>query len=276
MNTISIKEIFKISFIYSLIFILFTDFLKKSYFILFNIQSIQEINIITNIFFDTFTHMIIFIIILIVAHNKYKKNKTNTFYGILTITALIIILSYIIKYFNDSFFYHLNELIHEPNKGKTKSTGLLSLLNNMSSLFNKGNFSPFYDLILNPLNGIQASIKLFNFNVFILTVLNSKIIISIITIYYESLFLIFKKLNISGYKATIPIINNLTLIKIANKPIWWIALILIPFVRLIPKYYINLVIAKKFKKNMFAFGMTFISFYFYGLLGFNNSKKLIE
>ncbi|OJJ18911.1 hypothetical protein BKI52_23940 [marine bacterium AO1-C] len=107
-----------------------------------------------------------------------------------------------------------------------------------------------------------------------LTLIQTPVILAAIVIFYESLFYLFKQNDKEGYQALIPIMNHLVLLKLSNRPLWWIVPVYIPFIRLIPKYFINLSIAKSYgKSNGFAIGMTILPWYFYGVISLNTQDN---
>ena len=81
---------------------------------------------------------------------------------------------------------------------------------------------------------------------------------------------IFSKCNQAGWKVLVPFLNLITLTKILDKPIWWVAIYLIfPVGHIL----VSLQIAKLFdKKNIFAIGMILLPFVFYPLLAFTDIK----
>jgi hypothetical protein len=76
--------------------------------------------------------------------------------------------------------------------------------------------------------------------------------------------------------AFIPILNILFMLKVAEKPMWWIVLAFIPFVSLIFIWVGWLVaskVAKAYGKGTgFAVGLMFLGFIFYPILGFGSEQ----
>jgi Family of unknown function (DUF5684) len=84
---------------------------------------------------------------------------------------------------------------------------------------------------------------------------------------------LFTKAGKPGWAAIIPIYNVIVLLQIAGKPLWWIILLLIPFVNFIAIILIWIAIAKSFGKGVgFALGLTFLSPIFVPILGFGNAE----
>ena len=254
---------------FSLIYILLTSFLEKFCYLIFNIQNIQEIGF-AQILFNPFVFSLVYIIILILLINSITKKQVFSFKEILTSIISLMVFNYCFQYINDLMFYYLNNIIHSPVQSDKE--GLLYLVEVMSKTFGVPTFSILNELLLNPFFLLLDSIKTFNLKMFYLTILNSQIILSAIVIFYYSLYSLFKALNRKGIDAIIPIKNNLTLLSITDKPIWWIFPLLIPIIRYIPKYFINLKLAQIInRKSSFAIGMTFIPWLLYGMITLNKN-----
>jgi hypothetical protein len=74
----------------------------------------------------------------------------------------------------------------------------------------------------------------------------------------------------------IPILNILFMLKVADKPTWWVILAFIPFVNLI-MLYVSWLVASKVataygKSSGFAVGLLLLGFIFYPILGFGSEK----
>ncbi|EJF51885.1 hypothetical protein SapgrDRAFT_0126 [Saprospira grandis DSM 2844] len=77
---------------------------------------------------------------------------------------------------------------------------------------------------------------------------------------------IFEKAGKPGWAAIVPIYNIIVALEIAEKPIWWIIL------PIIPVFVVPIEIAKRFGKGTgFAMGMIFLPFVFLPLLGFGEA-----
>lgn len=75
-----------------------------------------------------------------------------------------------------------------------------------------------------------------------------------------------------GWAAIIPIYNLIVLLEIAGRPLWWIILLIIPFVNFIVLILVNIDIARKFGKGVgFAIGMLILPFIFWPMLGFGDA-----
>ena len=97
------------------------------------------------------------------------------------------------------------------------------------------------------------------------------IIIAIIASYW----VIYTKAGEAGWKCLIPIYNLIVILKIVNKPVWWIILILIPLVNLVIAIMVNLALAKAFGKGAgFGIGLTLLPFIFAPLLAFGDAEYI--
>ena len=97
--------------------------------------------------------------------------------------------------------------------------------------------------------------------------------LAVIVLIVAGLWKIFVKAGEPGWAAIVPIYNLIVLLKIVNRPVWWIVLLLIPFVNVIIGFILAFDLAKAFGKGAgFALGMIFLSFIFYPILGFGSAK----
>jgi hypothetical protein len=88
-----------------------------------------------------------------------------------------------------------------------------------------------------------------------------------------SLWKVFSKAGRPGWAAIIPVYNAIVLLEIAGKPIWWIILLMIPLVNIIIAIVVYIDLAKSFGKSAgFAFGLLFLSFIFFPILGFGGAR----
>lgn len=76
-----------------------------------------------------------------------------------------------------------------------------------------------------------------------------------------------------GWAAIIPIYNIIVLLQIADKPLWWIILFLIPLVNLIMAILVSIAVAEKFGKGAgFGVGLALLGLFFYPILGFGDAQ----
>jgi len=84
---------------------------------------------------------------------------------------------------------------------------------------------------------------------------------------------IFVKAGKPGWAAIIPIYNIVVLLEIVGRPLWWLILLIIPFVNLIALIVIMNDLAKSFGKGVgFTIGLILLGFVFIPVLGFGNAK----
>ena len=83
----------------------------------------------------------------------------------------------------------------------------------------------------------------------------------------------FEKAGQPGWGSIIPIYNIVLVLKIAGKPLWWILLLLIPFIGIVIAILVTIEVAKNFGKGTgFGLGLAFLGFIFYPILGFGDAK----
>jgi hypothetical protein len=84
---------------------------------------------------------------------------------------------------------------------------------------------------------------------------------------------IFAKAGKPGWAVVVPVYNLLLLLKIAGRPQWWLALLLIPFVNLFAFLFVSIDVAHNFgKRTAYGLGLSFLGFVFYPLLGFGPAR----
>ena len=70
-------------------------------------------------------------------------------------------------------------------------------------------------------------------------------------------------------------LNLIILLKIVNKPVWWVILILIPLVNIAIMFIINIALAKSFGKGTgFGIGLVLLPFIFVPLLAFGDAEYI--
>jgi hypothetical protein len=97
--------------------------------------------------------------------------------------------------------------------------------------------------------------------------------LAIIVLMVAAMWKIFTKAGKPGWAAIVPIYNIIVLLEIAGKPLWWIVLMLIPFVNLIVAVMVLASVARKFGKGIgFLLGMIFLAPIFYPVLAWGDSQ----
>jgi len=90
-----------------------------------------------------------------------------------------------------------------------------------------------------------------------------------------SLWKIFEKAGVPGWKGIIPIYNMYILLKIVGKPGWWLILFFIPLVNVVFLIWTYNMLSKSFGKDeAFTVGLAFLGFIFFPILAFGSAKYL--
>jgi hypothetical protein len=96
--------------------------------------------------------------------------------------------------------------------------------------------------------------------------------LAVIILMVVSLWKIFEKAGKPGWSAIVPIYNTIIILEIVGKPVWWIVLLLIPFVNALVGLYLIVLLAQSFNKSTgFAIGMILLPFVFYPMLAFGDA-----
>lgn len=99
------------------------------------------------------------------------------------------------------------------------------------------------------------------------------IALAVVIALIASIWKVFEKAGEAGWAAIIPIYNLVVLLKISGKPIWWLVLMIIPFVNIIASLLVLLALAKNFGKGAgFGLGLFFLGFIFFPILGFGSAR----
>ncbi len=97
--------------------------------------------------------------------------------------------------------------------------------------------------------------------------------LAIMVVVIAGIWKTFAKAGKPGWACIIPIYNVIVLLEIAGKPLWWLLLLLIPFVNFVIIILVMLDLAKAFGKGAgFGLGLAFLPFIFYPLLGFGDAR----
>lgn len=97
--------------------------------------------------------------------------------------------------------------------------------------------------------------------------------LAVIVVVIAGMWKTFEKAGQPGWAAIIPIYNVYVMIEIAERPAWWLILMFIPLVQLVPAIIVPIDIAKKFGKGTgFGLGLALLGFIFYPLLGFGSAQ----
>ena len=97
--------------------------------------------------------------------------------------------------------------------------------------------------------------------------------VALIVLMVAAMWTVFKKAGEPGWAALIPIYNIMVLLKIAGKPMWWVILMLIPFVNIIVLIIAIVGLARNFGKGAgFALGLVFLAPIFYPILAWGDAQ----
>ncbi len=97
--------------------------------------------------------------------------------------------------------------------------------------------------------------------------------LAIIALMIVSMWRIFEKAGKPGWASIIPIYNMIVMLEIAQKPWWWIFLMLIPYVGMIWGIWtINMMVKKFGKEEGFTIGCIFLPFVFFPILAFGEAQ----
>lgn len=259
---------------YSLLFILFTSFFEKFCYLILNIQTPKSVGFF-QLLFNPINTGIIFSFCLVFLILKIRKTKIS-FNVFLIYILTFIITNCVLKYGNDLIFHYLNKIIHPVSQTQKAEVGLMNLVTNFSGgeTFERPSFNIITELFIYPFDNIIFSLKSFNITMFLTSILYSKLILSTFIIFYYSSYVLFVNHNKKGLYALIPIKKDLIFLEITKKPLWWLILLLIPFIRIVPKYLINVELSKLYqKKNSYSYGMTLMPWLFYGMVILNDKTK---
>ncbi|GIL22095.1 MAG: hypothetical protein BroJett042_06080 [Bacteroidota bacterium] len=95
----------------------------------------------------------------------------------------------------------------------------------------------------------------------------------VLVFYLFCMWKIFEKAGKPGWAAIIPIYNYIVLLEIVGKPVWWVILLLIPFVNIFVGFYIIHLLSKSFGHDIgFTLLLIFLGFIGIPMLAFGSSK----
>lgn len=101
------------------------------------------------------------------------------------------------------------------------------------------------------------------------------IYLAILALMLVSMWKIFVKLGIDGWKSIIPIYNLIVLMEALKWDLWKIILFLIPIVNIVFGFLLLKDLAAKFGKGIgFAIGLFFLSFIFLPILAFSDAQPV--
>lgn len=96
--------------------------------------------------------------------------------------------------------------------------------------------------------------------------------LAIAAVMIASIWKVFEKAGEPGWAAIVPIYNLVVMVKIADRPIWWVALFFVPIANAIVPFIIYIDIAKKFGKSaLWGIGLVLLPIVFFPMLGFGSA-----
>lgn len=99
------------------------------------------------------------------------------------------------------------------------------------------------------------------------------IYLAVVVLLIVAMWRVFEKANQPGWGVLIPIYNLILMLRVAGKPIWWLVLMIIPLVNIVPAVLVPVAIAKNFGKGAgFGVGLIFLPFVFYPILGLGKAE----
>ncbi len=111
---------------------------------------------------------------------------------------------------------------------------------------------------------------------FLLSGIGISIFAILLFFFFAGAWATFEKAGEKGWKSIIPIYNLIILLKIVDKPWWWILLYLIPGIGFIIHIVVIHLLSLSFGKGfLYTVGLYFLSPLFYLLLGFRKSAQYI-
>ena len=101
----------------------------------------------------------------------------------------------------------------------------------------------------------------------------SLLYLALIVVVIAGMWKAFEKAGQPGWTAIVPILNIIVMLKIADKELWWIVLMLIPLVNIVIAIIVMIAIAEKFGKSAgFGIGLALLGFIFWPILGFGDAQ----
>jgi hypothetical protein len=99
------------------------------------------------------------------------------------------------------------------------------------------------------------------------------ILVALVLLMLVSMWKIFTKAGQPGWASLIPIYNAIVLLQIAGKPVWWILLLIIPFVNIVVGIMVLAGMVSAFGKGAgYVVGLIFLPIIFYPMLAFGDAQ----
>jgi len=99
------------------------------------------------------------------------------------------------------------------------------------------------------------------------------LILGVMLVVIAGVWKTFVKARQPGWACLVPFYNVWVMLKIADRPGWWIILLFIPLVNLVVAVMVSISLANRFGKGTgFGLGLAFLGVIFYPILGFGDAK----
>lgn len=99
------------------------------------------------------------------------------------------------------------------------------------------------------------------------------LLVALVVLLLASMWKMFTKAGRPGWAAIVPVYNYIVLLQIVGRPVWWLVLLLIPFVNIVFAIIVTHDISKAYGRGV---GMTlmqiFLPFIAYPILGFGKDQ----
>jgi hypothetical protein len=101
------------------------------------------------------------------------------------------------------------------------------------------------------------------------------VMLAIVVLMIASLWKVFTKAGQPGWAAIVPIYNTIVMLQISGRPLWWVLLLMIPFVNIVVGIMVAIDLAKSFGQSAgFGVGLILLGFVFFPILGFGSARYL--
>jgi len=101
------------------------------------------------------------------------------------------------------------------------------------------------------------------------------VVLAVVVLMIASLWKVFTKAGQPGWGIFVPIYNMYLMLKVADRPAWWLILLFIPPVNIVVGVVLALDITKNFgKRPAFGVGLLLLPFIFYPILAFGDARYL--
>jgi len=100
------------------------------------------------------------------------------------------------------------------------------------------------------------------------------IYLAVIALMIVAVWKVFTKAGKPGWAAIVPIYNTIVMLQIAERPVWWVLLFLVPVLNIVIAFIVYIDIASKFGRSTLfgVFGLTLFPFVGWPMLAFGNAQ----